>query len=74
MVRVVGGILLAPSVAPPIPDCGAFITFLIRHLTLISLLEEGRINSPHASVSFNLITVVFPSKLALFSAILSFRL
>ncbi|VDK37547.1 unnamed protein product [Taenia asiatica] len=48
MVRVVGGIFLSTSVAPRIPDCGTFITFLVRHLTLISLLEDGGINSPFA--------------------------
>ncbi|CDS35832.1 PIK kinase FAT and Armadillo domain containing protein [Echinococcus multilocularis] len=49
MVRVVGGIFLSASVAPQIPNCGTFLTFLVRHLTLISLLEERNINSPFAT-------------------------
>ena len=64
MVRVVGGIFLAPSVSPPLADCGTFITFLVRHLTLIGLLEEGKINSPYATVGFQgaflFIFIAFP--------------
>nr|CDS25899.2 transformation:transcription domain associated [Hymenolepis microstoma] len=45
-VRVIGGIFLSTSVTPEIPDSGAFMTFLIRHLTLLGLLEERKATQP----------------------------
>ncbi|VDL61863.1 unnamed protein product [Hymenolepis diminuta] len=42
MVRVIGGIFLSTSVTPEIPNSGVFMTFLVRHLTLLGLLEKRK--------------------------------
>ncbi|VDN95889.1 unnamed protein product [Rodentolepis nana] len=52
-VRVIGGIFLSTSVNPEIPDSGAFMTFLVRHLTLLGLLEERKATQPVISASPN---------------------
>lgn len=46
MVRVIGGIFLSTSVTPEIPNSGVFMTFLVRHLTLLGLLEKRKATQP----------------------------
>ncbi|KAM7539597.1 hypothetical protein Aperf_G00000045134 [Anoplocephala perfoliata] len=48
MVRVIGGIFLSTTVMPSIPTSGSFMTFLVRHLTLLGLLEERKVAQPVA--------------------------